>query len=416
MHKLFDPLRTELGAFVEQSRRRTLLMACSDNDIAFPLKVLREVEEGSPADVFMLYSDSFQDSKAYADVIVERLREEHQIAVDWQKADGREPLPDLPETLFDSDRVPQDRLIEAIQLVRGWFPPEGDHRLVWVAAPMETATGDAWFELCEHLYKAFDDAPWLRFIFRMPADLPKQLEKDKAPAWLSNDDVQLTTCDFGPKVLEQSLKDQAEDPDLDEEQRMQALLMLAVRDTGFNRRRDAEQKYAELLDYGERKQDPHIRGMAMMGLGDLSKRNGDLNEAVAWYECAVPETIAGKQTMPMFLNVQSLADTYFQQRRYAEAEEAYLQASRLAQANQETEPFARMIDGNAKARAKQKNWAGAVDRWDSAAIICRDYDHDALLKDVLASLRKGYEKLGMRDHADAVAAELKQLKGKGGTV
>ncbi|CAM2005229.1 hypothetical protein [Acanthopleuribacter pedis] len=416
MLKLFDALRTELAAFVEGAQHRALLLASSDNDIAFPLKVLREVEEGAPADVFMMYCDNFQEPSAYADVVMERLREEHQIAVEWQVADGRDPLPDLPESLFDNARAPQDRLVEAVHVVHGWFPPEGDHRLVWIAAPMETARGEAWPQFCEQLYRALDGNPWLRLIFRMPANLPKLIEKGKAPAWMSHNDVKLTGCDFGPKAMEESLAEQAEDPELDEDQRMNALMMLAVRDTGFNRRRDAEAKYAELLEYGQRKEDPSIKGMALMGLGDLYKRNNELNEAATWYECAVPETVASKQTMPMYLNVKGLADTYFLQRRFPEAEEAYLQAARLAQANQDTESFARMINGHAKARAKQKNWAGAVDRWDSAAIICRDYDHDDLLKEILPSLRKGYEKLNMNDHAKAIAAELTQLKTKGGVV
>lgn len=416
MLKLFDQLRNDLSQFVEQTRQRALLLSCSDNDIAYPLKVLREVEEGSPADVFMMYCDAYQDPNAYADVVMERLREEHKIAVEWQIADGREPLADLPESLFDADRAPLDRLVEAVHVVHGWFPPEGDHRLVWVAAPMDLGKKDLWPAFCEQFYGALAHEPWLRLIFRMPANLPKLIEKNKAPDWVGNKDVRVLGCDFGPEAMEDALKEQADDPDIDEKQRMDALLMLAIRDTGFNRRHDAEQRYAELLDYGERNQDPAVKTMAMMGLGDLSKRNNDLNEAAAWYECAVPEAIESKQTMPFYLTVKSLADTYFLQKRYPEAEEAYLQAARLAQSHQETESFARMIDGNAKSRAKQKNWAGAVDRWDSAAIICREFEHDDVLREVLTSLRKGYEKLNMGEHAKEIGSELTLLKAKGGAV
>ncbi|CAM2070398.1 TPR-MalT domain-containing protein [Sulfidibacter corallicola] len=416
MLKLFDAMRTEFQHFVEEDRHRTMVISCSDTDIAYPLKVLRDVEASNPYDVYMIFCDNFTDPHAFADVVMERIREEHAIAVEWQIKDGRVPLGDLPESLFDPERPPIERMAEAVDTVRAWFPPEGDNRLVWVLAPMEIKNADTWSQWGQQLTAHFQDASWLRLMFRSSAKLAKLVEKgadNKIPAWVKQPNVRVYGCDFGPETIDQSLADQAEDPEEPEENRMNATLMMAIKDTGYNRKDAAESKFMELLAYGQRTENHAMQAMSMMGMGDLNRRNNDLDQACYWYECAVPPSIESKQTFTMFLVVKNLAETYFAQKRYPEAEEAYLQAARLAQAHQESESFARMIDGNARSRAKQKNMTGAVDRWDSAALICREFEHTDFLKEVLKELKKGYEQLGNREAANQVAAEMATLKAGG---
>ena len=80
MRALLDRLRKDFSDFVEQRDDFILISSCSDNDVAVGLKILRDLEQASASDVFLLLSDNFVQPAPFVSVAIERLREDHRLA------------------------------------------------------------------------------------------------------------------------------------------------------------------------------------------------------------------------------------------------------------------------------------------------------------------------------------------------
>lgn len=408
MEQLFQDTRQGFADFVEQRRDLMQLIESSENDVPIVLKILRDVEQSSPSDVFLLFADPFHHPGAFVDMVMERLREEHQIAADWLKEQQKETIAAPPEALFDSNGDPVERLIGAIKYSRSLLPCCGGHRLVWVLFPTEVGDKHGWYELMENLAPHQGVQPWMRNVRLMVRDLPKcqRLRHGlvEAPR------VQWMPVDFSAAALEQANVNQMEDESMPMEKRMHALLQLAQRDYAYNRSKQAVDKFNRLLGYYQSTEDHGMQALVLNSLGDVHQRNNQLPRAQHYYECAVHEVTQSNNHVVFYTIVKNLGDVHFKQKQYAEAEQCYAHAETLATHLLDAEGKAQMLEKQGLTREKIKDHGGAVGFWETAVTLCRNCTMDGLLEVNLKHLKRGYKSLKQRDKAAALDQELLLLK------
>lgn len=407
MRRLFEQAREQLEAFVEQREKLLLLVACGVEDAGFVLQALREVEQKNGTDLFLLFSDNFVEANAYVSVVVERLKDEHRAACQALAEEGRDPLPPPPEALSDPHRPAATRLVEAITYARGLLPVESGNRLVWGMFPFEVADWATYWKLIAALVPEGEIKPWMRgtrLLVRSTADA-EQL----APNLVKRPLVQTTTVHLGPQEIEQGLQDDVQNDKAPLEQRMQALLSLAVMDYGYNRLDDAEAKYRHLLGHYQATKNPVMQGFVLNGLGDVARRRGDLPKAQEHYECAVTPTVEAKDAVVLSMVVRNLAELAYQQKNFADAEAYYTQLDRLTQASLDSEAKAHALEWRGLSQEQQKAYDRAEESWQLAAAFCREIGLPTPLRANLEHLARVYKQQGQKDKLAGVQAELQAL-------
>jgi tetratricopeptide (TPR) repeat protein len=407
MRRLFEQTRQQLEAFIEQRDDLLLLVGCGPDDAGFVLQALRDAEQANLSDVFLLFSDSFVETKAFVSVAVERLKDEHRTACLALAEQGREPLPPPPARLSDPHRPPDTRLAEAIAYARSLLPAGGGHRLVWGMFPQEVADWPAYLRLVSTLVPWEGMAPWMRgtrLLFRSTPEAERH-----APRLLKGPRARTMAVQLGPKEMEQGLHDDVQDANAPLEQRMQALVSLAVMDYGYNRLEDAEAKYHHLLGHYQATKDPLMQGFVLNGLGDVAKRRGDRDKAQEYYECAVVPTVEAKDAIVLSTVVRNLGDLAYERQRFAEAEAHYTQLDRLTSASLDAETKARALEWRGLSQEQQQALDRAEESWRLAAAFCREVGLRAPLRVNLEHLARVSKQQGKKDKLAEVQAELQAL-------
>jgi tetratricopeptide (TPR) repeat protein len=409
MRKLFERLTRELDEFVEQRDDLLLLLACSADDSALVLKTLRDRDRAAASDVYLLFADDFVDAPSFVTGAVERIRQEREIANAAAEQDGKEPLPAVPAELSDESRPAVQRLHEALTWARGLLPEQGGHRLVWAMFPARIADPRAYLQVVTACSQSEGIRPWMRgtrLVFRVPADFTlagSGLAGVRA--------VRQARADFGPAALEASLKEEASDPGRPEAERMQALLALAIRDGAHDRTDEATRKYSAVYEYSTRAENPVMQALVLNGLGDLPHKQGDLEQARYWYECAVPPAAATEQPGVLAVVVQNLAAVTYKAGKYPLAEEYYDQLSELKGLMLDEVGKAEALEWRGLAQEKQNAWDRAVRSWEQAELISRAFELRYRLKPVLEHLRRAYRQLRVNDKLAGVEEELRDWSG-----
>jgi tetratricopeptide (TPR) repeat protein len=405
MRELFEQFKINVNHFVEQRQDLLMIVACSDNDAALMLAVLGDVEQANATDVFFLSADDFITTHSYVSAMITRLEEQHEAASQALIEEGRDPLPALPVTLKNEMRSPLERLQEAILFTRSLLPKASGHRLIWAMSPQLIVDRPAYLKLIAEFIPWQGIQPWmsgLRLIFRDNLDDP--------PSFPNAPRVQRQTIDFGPKAIETALQAEVENEALPKEQRMQALLMLAVQDYGYERPDDAIAKYKVLLAHYQQTENLAMQAFVLNGLGDVYHRAEQLEYARYYYECAVPPVVKAQEPVIFHSIVKSLGDVAFKQKQYAEAEYFYGSADKLA---------AKLLDAHSKAldlewcglsQEKQQAYDRAIFSWENAATLSRNIGMPDSLQSNLEHLKRVYRKIGRADKVATIKAELKQLK------
>ena len=371
MRRLFEKAQQELEAFLEQRDDFLLLAAASADDVGFVLQTLREIEQVAGTDVYLLFSDNFVQPGPFVAVAMERLRDEHRTVCQALAEEGRDPLPPLPPALFDQSRPAADRLIDGISFARSLVPAGGGHRLVWAMCPLEVADWGAYLKLVSALVPAGGIRPWMRgvrLIFRYQA-VAGQLAPDlaKAPR------VRVAEMNLGPGDMEAAIRGEVDDEQLPVEERMQALVSLAVLDYAHGRVADAVAKFNHLLGHYQQTGNQRMQAFVLNGLGDVAQhRQNDVEQALHWYECAVPPAAEAQDPVILSSVVRNLGDVSFQRGRYAEAEQYFTHLDRLTAVTFDADAKARALEYRGLSQEKQGAADPAVESWETAAAFCRE--------------------------------------------
>jgi hypothetical protein len=404
MQKLVRRLQSELHGFIEQRDELVMVASCSDNDVAILLKILRDIEQASGTDVFLLFADDFVAPGPYVSVAAERLREEHRIACEALAQDGKPALPPIPDEVFDVSREPVERLWRAICFAQSLLPPTGGHRLVWAMCPLRIADRREYLKMMSAFIPRHGIEPWMRRLRMICRDGMQSV--DFAPGLAQAPRTRVVPFDFGPAAIEQSMTEEVEDEQAPLEQRMQALLMLASVDQAHGRNAEALTKYNTLLGHYQSTNNLPMQAFVLNAFGDMYLRTGALDSAQHWYECAVPPAMSSKQPVIMATVVRNLGDVAFQKGQFADAEKFYEGVDQLATHSLDFETAVKALEWKGLSQERQGRYADAVVAWEAAAEVSRTVWLPGLLKQVLAHLERGYTALGDRDKAAAARAAM----------
>ena len=162
MRDLIERFTKELRAFVEQRDDLILLVRTTSQDSAIALKLLRDLDRASSADLYLIFSNDFVDASSFVDSAVKHLQEEHRLASKSRQQAGDELPPAIPDTLPHRGSSPGKRLHEALGFARSLLPPAGGNRLIWAMFPAQVASWPEYFKLVSSCVPGQVIAPWMR--------------------------------------------------------------------------------------------------------------------------------------------------------------------------------------------------------------------------------------------------------------
>jgi len=408
MQRLFEQIRKNIEAFIEQRDDLMMFALCTENDMPLILKTIQDIEQAMGADVFLFFTDSFVKPMPFVSAIVERLREEHRTVCEYLAKEGRDLLPTFPETLLNESQPPEIRLREAISFARTLLPKEGGHRLIWAMFPDKIADRDTYLRLTCSLAPVKGVSPWMRgvrIIVRDYAEFENKFNFNTLPH------VRVTKFDVGPDAIADSMKKDVEDKSLPEEKRMQSLFSLAVQDYAYNRISDAFNKFKILLGYYQRTDNFMMQALVMNGIGDVCfHRLNDDEKALSWYECAVTPAVVTKQPIIMAMLTKNLGEVKYKLKQYADAEKYFDNLDKLDSHLLDSEGKVQAIEWKGLSQEQQGKYGLALKSWNSAAKLCRNIGLPSLLEVNLKHIERVCSQINKRDMLSEVRTELKNLK------
>jgi tetratricopeptide (TPR) repeat protein len=411
MQQLFTKVRSEISAFIEQTRNLVLLISASDADSGFLLSIVKDIESSNDTDIILVFSHAFGDQRDYVSQIVTNMQQQHAQANQMMAEAGKIPLAPIPTYLLDQNQSPVLRLRGAIQFAHSLLPKEGGHRLAVVLCPTGIGDRRRYLEFITNLISHKTVEPWMRGVRLIIREEPDT--REFAPAIVKFPRLKLFSADFSPQALEKSLEEAITDPESSEDERIQSLLASAQMDYAYNRLRDAIEKYRYLLSYYQYKNNLQMQAYIMNCLGDLHHhRTGDLPSAQYWYECAVPPIAKDPQPVLFHTIVRNLADVAFKQTNYPFSEQVYEKAVELAQYVPTPETKIRDMEYLGLSQERQKKLREAVTTWEEAVKACREMDivelHSAE-RAVLSHLARVYKAAGSREGVARTEAAIANL-------
>jgi len=393
MRKLLESTRADLTAFIAQERDLLLLAGCGDDDVPILLGLLREIEQNDDDNLYLLFADPFESLERFVELTVERLRAEHCLT-DAGLEEGDAPLPPIPEELLDDSGPPLERLHGAVAFVRELLCADPG-AVVWVMLPQRIDDQAGYDRLLASFVPRAGRAPagGLRLILR--GGLPAPAHRTRR-----------YPVDLGPAALEDSLEQEVEDEALPTEQRMQALLQLALLDSAHQRDQGAVAKYNFLLGHYQDTGDTAMQAFVLNGLGEIYRREGKLEQAEQWFECAVPPAAESGNAIVLRMVVSNLAGVAYAQQRYARAEELYDGVDQLSAQLLDPEGKARALEQRGLSQRGQRAYDRAVESWESAAQLSRAVGMVEPLRANLGHLEQLFGELGQHRRRAAARAEL----------
>jgi tetratricopeptide (TPR) repeat protein len=393
VRKLFEQLIHTFRQFREQRDDLLLLIPSVDNDVAFLLQALRTLDQESPSDLYLLFSDDFDLPDSYVNSLVSRLQEELKLVN--EAVPPRETLPALPGEVLDQRKPALDRLKKNMEYGRSLIDLDKGQRHVWGMCPLTIKNSQTYLQLLAGLTPNPAILPWMRGA-RIVARVPVDFSLQRSP--LANAKrVKVEPFAIPPNAHEEGLMADSGDPTLPVADRMQAEVQLAYIDYAHSRFDLATERFRKALAFFQWAKIPAMEGLIISGLGDIARRRGDRKKAQHWYACATVPAAEARSPILLATVVQNLAVVAFEEERWADAEERYWELVTIKRGMLDEVGLIDALEWRAKAQENQKAFDRSVLSWVEAAMICRDFELKDRLTGVLPNLRKCYERLGMRE-------------------
>jgi hypothetical protein len=401
VRKLFEQLMATIREFVKQRDDLLLVVPCEDTDVALLMKALRDVDRESGADLFLLFADDFEAPASFVDSLAMRLREEHQLTNESAPDDAK--LPPLPAAVTDGAESSYARLEAGMEYGHGLIDVRGGQHFVWGMGPGSIADATGYLKLLSTLLPDPDIRPWMRGA-RIVARVPANFRLESSPL-APYPRVRVRPFTIPPDVHEAELLANADDPNVPVGERMQAEVQLGYIDCAHGRFSEAIGRFLKSLAFFQWAEVPVMEALIVCGLGDIARRQDNLQEALHWYECALVP--AGKDGNPMMIStiVQHLAAIAFQQERFADAEERYGELITFKRAMLDESGLAEALEWQGLSQEHQEAYDRAVDSWYESALIGKSFDMTDLVPRVLDHLKRGYRALDMQDELAEFDAE-----------
>jgi hypothetical protein len=394
MRKIFEQLMRTLRYFIRQRDDLLLLVACGDSDVALVLKALRDLDRISSGDLFLLFADDFETPDAFVTSLAGRIEEERTLINDATGPEV-EKLPPLPPEMVAPGPAPAVRLEAGMGYARSLIEPRQGQHFVWGMGPGKIADPTSYLELLAHLAPQPDIRPWMRGA-RIVARVPADFKLDRSPLARARR-VNVEPFVIPPDAHDQGLLADAADPKLPQAERMQAEVQLAYLDCAHRRFDPATARFRKALAYFQWAGVPVMEGLIISGLGDVERGKENWKQAQHWYACAVvPAAEAGNPILLANI-VQNLALVAYHEKRFADGAERYGELAELKRGMFDELGLVEALEWQGICQEKQDAYERAVEAWEEAALVCKAFELKDRLPPMLAHVRRGYEKLKMKD-------------------
>lgn len=394
MRKIFDDLMRTLRHFVRQRDDLMLLVPCNDSDIALVLKALRDLDRMSSGDLFLLFAQDFDAPASFVTSLAASIEEERTLINEATGPDV-EKLPPLPSEMTAADQPPEQRLEAGMRYAQSLVQPRQGQHFVWGMGPGKIADAKSYLNLLATLAPQPDVLPWMRGA-RIIARVPPDFQLDKSPLAKCKR-VNVEPFVIPHDVHEKGLLADAADPKLPMADRMQAEVQLAYLDYAHGRLDMAAERFNKTLAYFQWVKLPVMEGLIICGMGDIERRKENWKQANHWYECAtVPAAEAGSPILLANI-VQNLALVAYHEKRFTDAEERYGELATLKKGMLDEVGLAEALEWQGLCGEKQEAYDRAVEAWEEGALVCKAFEMKDRLPPMLAHVRRGYEKLNMKE-------------------
>lgn len=400
-------LRETLFGFVDQTDDLLLIINMRDFDVPIVLKTIESVDREAPGDLFMSFGAVFESLDGYLDAVMQSINTQIEGANHVRAEDGLEPWPPLPLECMDPQARPGPRIHAAMTHVRGLFPTDQDHRLVWSFLPAEIRDVHGYLRLVEVLLPWQGTQPWMisqRVILRDDKTRPfliPELGRINAQGTLVFD------ADFSAEAAADDLVQAAQSPETPEQERMTTLLQLAGLDLAHGRHSEAIGKYGIVHEYFEQQQRPAFQAICMAGVADVLWKEKRLDDAKTRYQQAL--ALASQAELeglgPTMIASGNVGQVCMERGEYAEAEGYFGIASEVAGALTNIQYKCDMMENIGLARLAQRNHGGAVEIWQLARNLCEEGHYLLRWRSVLHNLEQTYRSVAMTREADDAEQE-----------
>lgn len=388
MRKAIEQFQKLLVDFIEQRDKLMLLVACPEAEAALMLKLLLDQQNNSRNDLYYLIADDFTSADEYVDAIVARLEREYNASVETPGAN----IPPVIDTCRRSSGTSAgSRLVACFSYARSLIPPATGHRIVWCLSPGKIARVSEFEALLLECVSTAKIEPWMRGL-RLFTRLPEMHSKNKD--LIANRWAKYGRFAIPADASESELRAEVSHPKLSPGDRAQALLQLGFIDLAHGRFRVATAGLKESLAIYQQRQDPGMQSLSMIGLGDVCRREGDLEKAKYWYECAIVPAGEGKQIVCLAMIAQHLGAIAYTQQRFADAAFYYDQLAVLKRSIPDEDGLVEALLWRGRSQAAVPEGEQALASFQEAVLVCKSFDLAHHEEECLVELRRGYAALG----------------------
>ncbi|MFK7767719.1 MAG: hypothetical protein AB8B55_10900 [Mariniblastus sp.] len=411
MQKIVGQLKQQIAYFIEQRSDLALLIKGDLGGLNIAIGVLREYEKFPSRDLFLLVGGVFTGIEAYADEIVNQVRNERDLACDGFVAEGLneegdEALPELPADLDDKSLDPLDRIKSAIQYSSSLLPKNGGHRLVVGITPMGIVAAKQFHQLIESLCPTNGYEAWMRnvrivFYDHSSAEIE---EIEETPG------LQTGSYDFSQQAIQDALYQEVEDESLPDAQRVNALHQLAIFDHAYNRPDEAHEKFDYLLGYYQGTNDLIMQSLVMHGKGEAYRKERRYEDARHWLECAILPAEEAESPHVLQHILRSLAELESECGNQSLSQSYSGHAQTLATANGDVSSLTYLEGQQAQSMVKQGDMSQATKMLEESANRSRELELETELEAQLELLENIYDMEGDEVRLQTVRSELSSLR------
>ncbi len=393
MRRVMERLNTRMSAFMTQREDAALVVQCDDNAAAIVLRSIQGVDESSRSDFFFVFPETFVEPAAYVEAIFVNFAAEHASTRAGMPALGLAPWPEIPAGLRNPAQPPIPRLREIMSFARSLLPRQGNPLLGWVMFPLAIADTAAWAAFAAELLRHDWPYPWLRGMRIYLRDMvnPPPL----TAATLEAPRVDHCYVDLSNEIIEKGLQEDAGDPTLPVETRLNCVLILGGMDQSHRRYDDAIVKYDCVLRSATKLQNQVLAVAALNGLGEVMEKKGEDDRADKYFGAAITSSEgAPVPTNPaLFMATLNSANLALRTQRWADAEHYYAAAEQMANVQSSPRTRVECMENRAVALYMQQKVPEALALWDFAEHCARGGEHFDLAERILRKALDHYRLL-----------------------
>jgi tetratricopeptide (TPR) repeat protein len=390
MKKIIQDVQLRLMSFIDNSRRRLLVISCAPENSALLLKSFDAIEDDPDVhDIFLTFGHPFAGAEPYVAQTVASIREQYgQVSSELAKR-GDPPLPALPEEPVGGSPAPptpEASLLSHIQHIRGIVPKE--RQLIWLFYPLEINEPDEYLRLIDFLREGIVALREVKLIVRDNAEQVLLLGLNKYP------EAQFYQPPLEPDKLMKELAGQANDPRTPPEEQAQIHMMLAGLDVSEGRFDQALARNQELLGYFRHTGQRHHQSIVLNNIGDIYYLQNQLDAARESYEQAIMIAVAEKSEPLVIYQSINLGNVLQRQRKFDEALVYYQAAEQLADKNRTLAYQIQALEQIGAVRQQTKQLDEAAAALEKATDLGQKFHYERGLQGAMKRLLNVYQEMG----------------------